>query len=507
MLGWLLGLMPGWTAAQANSPAGVDALQLQLQLQPAWQGYVKSGVAHSELSVGFKAPRNGWASATVIGASMRVSRDFPVEPAQPVSLSLPLVHDSLQPLQVEVHLDGKLLAQQQLELVVLPASARLVAVVAGMGTTPAWTPHPGADYFSQENLTLLNITPRELPVHAQSYAQLSALILSGSVLAALSSAQVAALGEYLGACGKLFLTDSSAVEEATLRAFAGCGGSQLMAGLPASSVDITAHPASPLPGVATLRQLVPGAHYGVVQTLLIFLLGYLGLLLLAARTATRVLPLLMLPLAATGLALLAWSLSNPFLQAVAWAEMNSGDPSLRYVGLLQVMGTSRQQVPLTLSGLTGVPHPVEPMGVAGLHYGLHYGNAEEPARLSLETRLLSRHEFVFNGTAPGVMLEVFGDSERARVTNRGAGASPPAVVAWRGLRFSVPALAAGQSWQPAAPVAAEPWGDAPQEQLLRQKAMGGGTWLLLPLDIAALRPWQEAGAKTSWLLVKGAEDA
>jgi hypothetical protein len=106
-----------------------------------------------------------------------------------------------------------------------------------------------------------------------------------------------------------------------------------------------------------------------------------------------------------------------------------------------------------------------------------------------------------------MQLEVFGDSDKVSIINKGTVASPPGLVAWRGSRFSLPVLAAGQGWQPPAEVAAESWGDAPQEQLLRQRAINGGTWLLLPVTIAALQSWQDGGPAASWLLVKGAGDA
>jgi hypothetical protein len=92
-----------------------------------------------------------------------------------------------------------------------------------------------------------------------------------------------------------------------------------------------------------------------------------------------------------------------------------------------------------------------------------------------------------------------------RVTNRGDSPSAPAILAWNGRRYSVPALTAGQQWSQ--PAAAESWGHTAPEQLLRQRATDGGSWLLLPYDIPVLESLTGASDLAGWLLVRGRGDA
>jgi hypothetical protein len=487
-----LWLLP-WVAVFVQ--ATPDADNYNLTIQPAWDGFIKPEVT-SELSVRLLADSGGRASVYVQGSLLHASADSEFEPGIPLVMYLPVAHDSIAPVKVEVYVDGQSTIRKAVLLHVLPAAAKIMAV-ATENIPQNWP----ESITRQSDATVLYTAAKDLPRTGQAYDLLSALILSGSALRAMDSLQRDALTDYTGACGVLYLAEISASTASTLRKQAGCSGRNVIT-LPAEAVD-SSKPVnvSPLPAAAFLGQLVPGGHSAALRSLAAFLSAYVVLLILVARSRVSALPLVAVPPIATVLAVLGWSLGNPVTQIVSWAEMHSGDPVVRFSGLVQVIGTSRRVNSLALPLQLGLPLAEKTMHATELH--ISYATAHYDLRLY--THLMSLHEFFIKGFSPSPFIDVSSHAGTVRVVNRGDTPSSSGLLAWRGKRYSVPGLAAGHEWQK--PDLSEPWGGSPQEQLLRQRAIGGGIWMLLPFHIPALQSLADQYEDNSWLLVEGNGDA
>jgi hypothetical protein len=252
-----------------------------------------------------------------------------------------------------------------------------------------------------------------------------------------------------------------------------------------------------MPGAALLRELPGPPQSGLHWTLIVFLAGYLGLMVLLARSTSSNL-LLLIPPAAAGCAILGWSLSRPLTSLTAWAEMNSGESLARYAAMLEVTGTSRGQVAVPLARDNALPEAEAGEGIV-----FHVDAAE--TRLTLPGRLMSRHELLFRGVMPAPGIEVLGSQAGVRVRNLGDTPLPAGLVAWNGQRYSFPELDAGQSWRQ--PERGEPWGTWPGESELRRRSLDGGTWLLAPIEPPAALAGTAGTGTAGWILVKGAQHA
>lgn len=486
---WLL------TPAAAALEAGRTEDAYDLDIRPIWEGYLKPG-AESELQLRLLAPRGGRGSIVLQGSLARVQTEIAFEPGMPLTLRLPLAHDRAEALAVELYSGGELLLRRELDLTLLPAAARVFAVVGGR-TTPDWQPPAPL----RDTDTLLQVQGQDLPHFGRSYAMLSALVIAVSELQALGPQQAQALDEYLGNCGRLYLVGADAPAAAILRARAGCGGRNVIAHpsgiatpwLPGATVS--------MPAAVTLRQLFVAPESGVLRALLVFLAGYLLVLLLLSRLAQSPLPLLIAPPLAAGLALLGWTLGAPAARIASWAEMDSGDAVARYAGLLQLAGMSRGEQRVALDSRWGIPVGNTVDGAALLHYAPREGRLE----IQLPTRLMSSHEFLLRGSTKAPALDVRDTGQGVEVTNRGEAPSPAGTLAWRGHPYRFPMLAAGQVWR--LPADADAWVDTPQQQLLRQRAVDGSTWLMLPFQVPALHTLGGDDSSVGWLLVKGNGDA
>jgi hypothetical protein len=317
----------------------------------------------------------------------------------------------------------------------------------------------------------------------------------------MTGTQRRALAEYTAGCGVLYLSGFSTPQAQALRATAGCGARNLAVPSPASTaIALPAAGASSSIG-AVLKTLAPASPDTLLRSIVVFLGGYIIVLLLGARSAKSAAALLILPPAATALAWVAWSQASPRIEVASLAEMDSGDPMARFASLLQVTGTAPREIVLALPAQLGLPAPQE---------------REEPVEIELDpagqrldlrlgTHLMSRHALLVEGIARGSLLAVASTASDVLISNRGAARSAPAILAWRGQRYSVPALAAGEAWRQ--PPAAEAWGRTAPERLLRERATDGGCWLLVPHDIPALRSLASDGVPASWLLIRGTGDA
>jgi hypothetical protein len=461
-----------------------------VSLQPAWQGRVKPGVP-SELGVRLLSSRGSQTRLTLRGSGLTVHRDALLEAGLPLVLELPLAHDTVTPVVLELEVAGTIVTSESLALQVLSPSATVVAIVG----TEMPIEHPPAD------TTVLHVDAGQLPHTGQAYKLLTSLLLSESALQALTDTQWHALVGYAGSCGRLYLSGFTTHEAQALRDLAGCGGRNL---LPLSSYaeDATQQViVSRLPPAATLGTLLPAGHDPVLGPLQVFLVGYVLVLLLLARSAKTAFAMLALPPAATALVALAWYLSSPGIRVSNWAETESGDRTARFAGLLQVTGTAPRELALRLPLEWGLPNNRD----AEVGNEIKVGQAGTQLTLHLQSHLMSRHALRLEGVVEGSTLEVRQTPGGVHITNRGENISEAGILAWRGQRYTIPALAAGARWNQ--PEQAEDWGSTPQEQLLRQRSSDGGGWLLLPHDIPALSSLASDSEASGWLLVRAVSDA
>ena len=472
------------------SPAAGAALEdlVDLELKPAWQGFVRPGET-SALALRFIAPRGGRAELRLAGSGVTIRSSFEFEPGLPVELSLPLPFTTGKTPRLSILANGERF-ERKVEVQALSPATKLVAVV-GEGESLPW-PVPGA---SDRDTVTVHLRAAELPGRAQAYRQLDALVLSEAAVDSLDKRREQAIAGYLAACGVLYLPAHLTGVGSGAHAAAGCGGRNVIP-LDAGSNALKASPRrGRLPGAAVLRELPVPSQSGVHWSLVVFLAGYLGLLVLLARSTPSSL-LLLIPPAAAGCAILGWSMSRPLISLTAWAEMNSGDTLAPYAASLQVTGTSRGQVTVPLAADSGVPEAEAGDGVV-------FHAEETGASLTLPGRLMSRHKLLFRGIMPAPRFEVQGGEDGVRIQNLGDAPLPAGLVAWQGQRYSFPELAAGQSWQQ--PERGEPWGNRPGESELRRRALDGGTWVLAPVAPPAALA-ETAGTGTSgWILVKGDE--
>lgn len=487
-------LAPWLVLALTACAVGAAADNYTLSLQPAWDGYVKAGVP-SELGIRLLASRGGRAALRLHGAQATIRKEVVFEAEIPLQVYLPLAHDTALPLRVELVVDGQAAAGQSRELQVVPATAEVVAIV-NKDASALWPDHlmPTADTI------VLYPEASQLPHTGQGYTLLSALFLPESALRLLTGVQQQALAEYVAGCGLLYLSAASSPRAQALRAIAGCSARNLIVA-PFSSSELSRQAAvSPPPAMTTIRSLMSEGRDPVLRSVIVFTLGYIMVLLLAVRRAKSASALLILPPAATALAVMAWYLASPGIQLASLAEMDSGDPLARFAGLLQITGAAPGEVVLELPPQLGLPLAAEPETSASISMDPVTGGAD----LHIDTHLMSRHLFRVEGVVPGTELALENTASGVYVTNRGATPSMSAILAWRGKRYTVPALAAQQQWRQ--PETAESWGDSAPERWLRQRATDGGSWLLLPHNIPAPASLKETGASTGWLLVRGRVD-
>ena len=126
----------------------------------------------------------------------------------------------------------------------------------------------------------------------------------------------------------------------------------------------------------------------------------------------------------------------------------------------------------------------------------------QQSHLNVQTRLMSPHGFVWQGTlspslVPTLTLSLAGPVVENSSTQPLAGA----VLVWDGERYDVPRLAVAESWSP--PAKPGRWENTVLEQVLRSRGMDSVAALLVPFDMqeASVAP---AAGTGSWLLVRAA---
>lgn len=479
-------LLALWLQAPA-ALALVDAPgagSFRLDIRPVWEGYLSPDGA-GEVALSLQADHGSNATLEIGDGLNSLLLDIELEAGTAQTVSLPLVRADGATLLLTLRENGQLRLQRQLDTRALASGRRIFAVVSSPRVSRLEIPAPPA----AEDIVLF-LPPEHLPYYARSYGALSGLVVDASSVAGMTPAQAHALRTYVGGCGLLYLVGSDANILQAARTAAGCGARNVIAlNGPAQDVSKPAGPL-PLPPGTFLRQMLPEPASQSLSSLLIFLAGYPLLLLLLSRTSISPLPLLLAPPFATLLTALAWTMGEPRTQSASWAEMDSGDSVARYTSLLQVFGVSRGEYRLPVSRNWGFPQ----IEAAHIRRDANTGGFS----LQLQTLLMSQHALVLRGVTPAPALAITASDLGVELLNEGAQDLPAATLAWRGEPYEVPSLAAGAAWR--VPQEADAWRTTPEQRILRERALGGGTWLLLPFRVPATADYEGIGE--GWLLVR-----
>jgi hypothetical protein len=458
-----------------------QASGLSFTVQSAWQGVARIGYP-SELAVRLLAETETTGTVSLESANTTVSANVNLAAGEPQWVYLPAPYPGSGGTSVAFESGGSIVLRQQVEVTRLEAATTLLAVIGAAAT------HLAPPVTAAFDRTLYPETSA-LPRFPSSYRALSSLVITAEDIAQLTPRQTQALQGYLGACGELIVAAGNSQQLAELKAVAGCGGKRVK---PLGMEQHRPSAPPPRPAAAELRNLAQGSLTNALPSVLLFFAGYVLVLLLVWWRVRSPMLLLTVPLASAALAMLGWTNTAPAWHLTSVAQMDSGDTVARYTGIIQVAGMSRAQTMLPLDSRWGVPESTTPVQL-GLTPSVH---------LAEKTRLISHRELLVHGVvrAPGIEVSLIGN--QVTITNLDTTPLAGAMLAWQGEPYPVPDLIPGQRWL----LTGKPhrWEQAAPQNLLRQKSVSGGLWLLLDYPLPDLRSPIEQSA---WLLVRGGSDA
>jgi len=300
-----------------------------------------------------------------------------------------------------------------------------------------------------------SVSAAEFPTDANDYDPATTVAMDKQTLATLDDAQLGALLEFTGSCGRVLLIGVTPEVQEIFRNRAACGGRYLVAAATTDDLQALFRTLSELPepdraSAAELEALLgPAATIDLnLAQLGLFWIAFLVILIaLLLRTATRLVALGFC-VAATLLVFIVWPAATT-RAFVAWAEAASSERVVAYHSL--------ERLRFYRDG----SYSVEDTRTRGSF-------AVTPV---LETAF----------TDGGVTL-----------CNRGAGVSATTHLYWRDNVFALPAMNAGAQWTSAGAQALDiDAANTPELALFRERSAKHELALLRPLQIAnsAGRAW------------------
>jgi hypothetical protein len=348
----------------------------------------------------------------------------------------------------------------------------------------------------------VHVAGDSLPFHNAGFAPMDLVVIHRDSLKGLTRQQLVALQQHAAQCGRIVIVGFTSAAMAKFADFAGCGGRFLVAAETEADLDthvasLLGAPVSQLPSPANLHALLENNGMArQVPQLVAFFAIYLGVLLLvliAVRGEMRSTYFVLASTAATLIGLTAWTVNPGYVERVVWTEMENTAGVARFTSILGILGDGGR---LTIDVTTDAG-PLKALQPMGLEFTSDR-NGDRAASVSFDTRLFSQHELVASGvTLMSAPLIVEHSEDVPRITNAGSGESPPALLAWNDLKYSVPPLAPNADWR--ASSEPEPWGTNRAEQLFRQRAMRETAALLFEYPTSSLQP---AGTERTYLMVR-----
>lgn len=458
----------------AQQLSGVPPTPVRIDADVAFDGHVYAN-APTELRVRSFSPAGGRLRLQTIGSSPQVEANLELPRGVTVETSLPLGIDLSDPAPVlKAQLDQA--APQSIALNIVRYSKPWSALV-GSVTTEWLSQLPSTEAVRGESL------PRLAP----AYRQLAAMAIDSRALAALDDAQLRALLDHVGVCGRLMLIGIAASVERVFANKAACDGRFLKVAHDAGRAGIAFAELVELPETAPasteqvgrlLRESQGPAHDLTVP--LLFWIGYLvilGLLVLQARTRVAALGF---SVVGTLLVVLIWpgAIKSAY---VAWAEASSSDRVARYVGLER--HTTSRRGSFTLPGSS---FGTTPETIAGDDFALQLSTNDEPMQLVWQPSPFQHIDKLTQGSfAIDSLLRVSITDDRPGVCNGGVDFSTPAFLQWQGSVFAIPALQPGTMWSSVDQATLDAKAlRAPELQLFRDRSAGHATTILQSLPIA-----------------------
>lgn len=289
------------------------------------------------------------------------------------------------------------------------------------------------------------IATEEFPHKIQDYDAASVVVIDAPSLAALSDAQLHALLDFSGSCGRVLLVDATETVQSLFRSRAACSARYLLTAtsaedLPALQRQLGQLPPADTASTTQLEQIVKASIGATIRPgrLAFFLAGYLLLMMaLLARKQTR--------FAALGFSIIAAMLIHLLwppasIRAIAaWAE-------------------------------------------AGIHEHVAAYEAIERTSTFRDGKYLRDDTRTRGSFASNPVLDVALSDDSVTVCNTGSGMGPVTHASWQGKVFQLPPLSPGESWRSAnaIPVIA----DAPELALLLDRTKAGELALIQPLPVS-----------------------
>lgn len=347
---------------------------------------------------------------------------------------------------------------------------------------------------------VMPLAPSDLPSLASAYKHIRAIVIAGDELSQLDEAQLRALAEHVGDCGRALLIDVNADVAQLLIQRAGCGGRAFATADSADNVTLQLqalldNTSRPMPGQKALQRLFDRQQTDVAL-MAIFLSGFLlvfTLLTIVPSTRTAALGFCVI---ATGFIALLWNGGHRDT-FVAWAEVEDGYRVARYSGLEALASGGRGEQSLHTQSLGRSPH-----WISGDDLTLLWNAQPADRQLQWFPHLLQEIQIVTMGSFPVESILRAGLTDGIpTVCNLGAAMTPSAYLRWQDTTYSIPALAPEQRWSPNDDHAVRQ--RSPPLRLLAVRAQGNTITLLQPLRLQN----QSRGNQHAWLMRRELDDS
>jgi len=464
-----------------------SARALLVSTKPAWNGWLRADMP-TEIAIRVVGDRGGPLTLTLSDRSISYTHRTNLEPNAEFVWRVPLSPPSGEPLQLRAQLDEEPGIEQEITLRRHLAPSPLVAILADQ-----LIPLDGIQ------ATTIHVASDSLPFHDSSFAAIDLILIHRDSLKGLARQQLIALRQYAEQCGRIVIVGFAPAAMAKFADRAGCSGRFLVAvetvaDLNTRVASLLEAPVPQLPSPGSLHNLLESNGMArQIPPLAAFFTIYLCVLLIAVRSKRAPVYFVSASTAATLIGLAAWTMSPEYIDRVAWLEVENRAGVARFTSILRVLG-SGDRVTIDIPVNAGPLQALQPMNLKFVSGH----NGDGAANVSFDTRLFSQHEFFASGvtTMPApLIVEHFDDVPH--ITNTGTGKSPPALLAWNDLKYSVPPLTPDADWRPSSEP--EPWGTSRAEQLFRQRAMRETTALLFEYPSSSQ---QAVDAERTYLMVR-----
>jgi hypothetical protein len=464
-----------------------SARALLVSTKPAWNGWVRADMP-TEVAIRVVGDRGGLLTLTLTDRSISYTHRTNLEPDVEFVWRVPLSPPSGEPLQLRAQLDEEPGIEQEITFRTHLAPSPLVAVVADQ-------PIP----LDGVQATIIHVAGDSLPFQDSGFAAMDLILIHRDSLNGMARQQLIALQQHAVQCGRIVIVGFAPAAIAMFANFAGCGGRFLVATETVADLDtriasLLEDPVPQLPSSSSLHALLDSDGMArQIPPLVAFFTIYLCVLLIAARSQHAPVYIISASTAATLIGLVAWTMSPEYIDRVTWTEMENRAGVARFTSILRVLGGGGR-VTIDIPVNAGPLKALQPMNLEFVSGN----NGDGAANVSFDTRLFSQHELLASGaTTMPVPLIVEQSGDVPLITNTGTGESPPALLAWNDLKYSVPPLTPDENWQPSSDP--EPWGVSRAEQLFRQRAMHETTALLFEYPSSSQ---YQADAARSYLMVR-----